>query len=152
MSEIKVDNLTGKTTATTVTGPDLFKTDELQGKTTAGDITVTSEGGAATQSLQQGLAKMWAQINQSSFSILDSINVSSASDDGTGVFTVTKSNNMSNSNYAVATASMGDRVGLLGSDGNNFTTSQNNFTLNDSRNAAFADWDRNCIVATGDLA
>jgi hypothetical protein len=95
---------------------------------------------------------MWAQINQSSFSILDSINVSSASDDGTGEFTVTRSNNMSNSNYAVATASMGDRVGLFGSNGSNFTTSQNNFTLNDSRNAAFADWDRNCMVATGDLA
>ena len=130
----------------------ILKVDELRGIVSAGDITVTSEGGAATQSLQQGLAKMWAQINQSSFSILDSINVSSASDDGTGVFTVTRSNNMSNSNYAVATASMGDRVGLLGADGNNFTTSQNNFTLNDSRNAAFADWDRNCMVATGDLA
>ena len=130
----------------------ILKVDELRGIVSAGDITVTSEGGAATQSLQQGLAKMWAQINQSSFSILDSINVSSASDDGTGVFTVTRSNNMSNSNYPVATACMGDRVGLLGSNGNNFTTSQNNFTLNDSRNAAFYDYDRNGIILTGDLA
>lgn len=129
-----------------------IKVDDLTGKTSAGDITVTSEGGAATMQLQQGLAKMWATINQSSFSILDSINVSSASDDGTGVFTVTRSNNMSNSNYGVATACMGDRVGLLGSQGNNYTTSQNNFTLNDSRDAAFADWDRNGIILTGDLA
>ena len=35
----------------------ILKVDELQGIATAGDITVTSEGGAATQSLQQGLAK-----------------------------------------------------------------------------------------------
>jgi len=130
----------------------ILKVDELRGIVSAGDITVTSEGGAATQSLQQGLAKMWFQINQSSFSVLDSINVSSASDDGTGVFTVTRTNNMNNSNYGVATSSMGDRVGLLGSDGNNHTTSQNNFTLNDSRTAAFADWDRNGAILTGDLA
>jgi hypothetical protein len=31
--------------------------DNLTGKTSAGDITVTSEGGAATMQLQQGLAK-----------------------------------------------------------------------------------------------
>ena len=36
--------------------------DNLTGKTSAGDITVTSEGGAATQSLQQGLAKVWVMF------------------------------------------------------------------------------------------
>ena len=118
----------------------------------ANTVTVTSEGGAVTTNLAQGLAKMWATINQSSFSVLDSINVSSASDDGTGVFTVTRTNNMNNSNYGVATACMGDRVGLFGSDGNNYTTSQNNFTLNDSRTAGFADWNLNGIILTGDLA
>jgi len=35
----------------------ILKVDALQGITAAGDITVTSEGGAATQSLQQGLVK-----------------------------------------------------------------------------------------------
>ena len=40
--------------------------DNLTGKTTAGSVTVTSEGGAATQSLQQGLAKVWVNINGSS--------------------------------------------------------------------------------------
>ena len=130
----------------------ILKVDALQGITAAGNITVTSEGGAATQSLQQGLVKMWATINQSSFSVLDSINVSSASDDGTGLFTVTRTNNMNNSNYGVAAACMGDRVGLLGSDGNNYTTSQNNFILNDSRDASFFDYDRNGAILTGDLA
>ena len=35
-----------------------IKVDTLTGKTSAGDITVTSEGGAATMQLQQGLAKV----------------------------------------------------------------------------------------------
>ena len=115
-------------------------------------VAVTSEGGAATTNLVQGLAKMWATINQSSFSVLDSINVSSASDDGTGQFTVTRSNNMNNSNYGVATACMGDRVGLLGSQGSTYNTSQNNFTVNDSRDASYNNPDRNGIILTGDLA
>ena len=130
----------------------LLKVDALQGITAAGDITVTSEGGAATQSLQQGLVKMWMQIDQSSFGVLDSLNVSSASDDGTGLFTVTRSNNMNNSNYGVATAVMTDRVGILGSNGNTYTTSQNNFTNNDSRDASYHDPSRNGIILTGDLA
>ena len=130
----------------------LLKVDALQGITAAGDITVTSEGGAATQSLQQGLVKMWMQIDQSSFGVLDSLNVSSASDDGIGLFTVTRSNNMNNSNYGVATAVMSDRVGILGSNGNTYTTSQNNFTNNDSRDASYHDPSRNGIILTGDLA
>ena len=40
-----------------------IKVDTLTGKTTAGDITVTSEGGAATMQLQQGLAKAWVGFN-----------------------------------------------------------------------------------------
>ena len=60
--------------------------DNLTGKTSAGDITVTSEGGAATQSLQQGLAKQWARVAQNSTpqSIEDSLNVSSVNDGGAG--------------------------------------------------------------------
>ena len=73
MSEIKVDNLTGKTSA--------------------GDITVTSEGGAATQSLQQGLAKAWVNWNAiGTVAIRDSINVSSIDDNSAGQFDVNYSN------------------------------------------------------------
>ena len=79
MSEIKVDNLTGKTSA--------------------GDITVTS--GAATMQLQQGLAKAWANFNGSgTLAVRDSLNVTSISDDGTGLYSVDFSNAMSDGNYA----------------------------------------------------
>ncbi len=40
--------------------------DNLTGKTSAGDITVTSEGGAATMQLQQGLAKGLATFSRNS--------------------------------------------------------------------------------------
>lgn len=60
--------------------------DTLKGKTSAGNITVTSEGGAATMQLQQGLAKMWCRINYSGGTPVDSdsLNVSSLGDDGDG--------------------------------------------------------------------
>tara|TARA_Y100000004_G_scaffold181014_1_gene226251 strand:+ start:315 stop:722 length:408 start_codon:yes stop_codon:yes gene_type:complete len=78
----------------------ILKVDDLRGNTAAGDITITSEGGAATMQLQQGLSKMWFHIVVSDTSIPDSFNVSSASDNGTGSFTQNNTNNMSNDDYA----------------------------------------------------
>jgi hypothetical protein len=62
MSEIKVDNLTGKTTA--------------------GDITVTD--GSVTMKLQDGLAKSWISSLNNGTSISDSLNVSSTADTAAG--------------------------------------------------------------------
>ena len=63
----------------------ILKVDALQGITSAGDITVTSEGGAATQSLQQGLAKGFCMFDQrgdftSVNDIVNSLNISSVTD------------------------------------------------------------------------
>jgi len=79
----------------------ILKVDELQGITAAGDITVTSEGGAATQSLQQGLMKSWVNIDiAGTVSVNDSLNVASITDGGAGVFNVVLSNNMNNNTYS----------------------------------------------------
>ena len=79
----------------------ILKVDEMQGVTSAGDITITSEGGSATQSLQQGLAKGWCNFDGSlsSLSARDSLNSSSLTDNGTGNYTNTLTNNMGNVNY-----------------------------------------------------
>ncbi len=78
-----------------------IKVDTLTGKTSAGDITVTSEGGAATQSLQQGLAKNWSQFNGSgTVSIRASFNQSSLTDSGTGSYRVHYANNMSGTAFS----------------------------------------------------
>jgi len=80
-----------------------IKVDNLNGKTSAGDITVTSEGGAATQSLQQGLAKAW--VNATSSAVLqDSNNIASGTDNGTGDYTFALTNNMNNSTYGITTS------------------------------------------------
>ena len=83
MSEIKVDNLTGKTSA--------------------GDITVTSEGGAATQSLQQGLCKSWGRMigGNGTESMADSFNVASLTDNGSNLITFPRTNNTSSANYSI---------------------------------------------------
>ena len=100
MSEIKVDTLTGKTTATTVTGPTVFKTDELQGKTTASHIVVYSDGGASTTSLQQGLVKSYMALNgQGTISVRGSFNATSLTDAGTGEYIYSFVNNMQNNEY-----------------------------------------------------
>ena len=71
--------------------------DNLTGKTSAGSVTVTSEGGAATQSLQQGVLKAWTALASSlNGTVGDSLNNSSFSDDGTGQTTITMTNPMIN--------------------------------------------------------
>jgi len=95
MSEVKVDNLTGKTSA--------------------GDITVTSEGGAATMQLQQGLAKAWIHFDAHGDAAVsgtpisrDSLNVSTIGDDGNGDYTVNFASNFANGYYA--TSGTGDHA------------------------------------------
>ncbi len=55
-------------------------------------ITVASEGGAVTTSVQQGLCKVWSRFNGSSFAGVDSFNQASVADDGTGQYTVNMTN------------------------------------------------------------
>jgi len=85
----------------------ILKVDAMQGVTAAGDITITSEGGAATQSLQQGLAKVWSRWQGTdTFGINDSLNVTSGTDNGTGDYTMTFSSAMGNANYSFTTNTM----------------------------------------------
>ena len=102
--------------------------DNLTGKTSAGSITVTSEGGAATQSLQQGLAKAW--ISMTSAAVLqDSLNVSSAADNGTGDFQVNFSNNMNNSDYSAIPAVIATATRIATID-NGATKTTSDFDVN----------------------
>ena len=77
----------------------ILKVDAMQGVTAAGDITITSEGGAATQSLQQGLAKAWHKANAAGTTLNDSLNVSSLGDQGTGQQVINLTSSMNNANY-----------------------------------------------------
>ena len=78
-----------------------IKTDKLTGVGTAGNITVTSEGGAVTMQLQQGLAKAWACFDQSTtHTFNDSFNYSSITDSGAGFSVTAYTNNFNNDDYS----------------------------------------------------
>jgi len=77
-----------------------LKVDTLTGVTTAGSIDVTGEG-TATTNLQQGLCKAWSNNNMSGTPAFnDSFNFSSITDTATGRQSLNYTNSMSNANYA----------------------------------------------------
>ena len=89
-------------------------TNKLTGTSTAGNITVTSEGGAATMQLQQGLAKLWCNLNGTgTAAILDSFNTASFTDHGSGSYSVVATNAMGSANYNKVSHS-GDNSGSGG--------------------------------------
>ena len=87
----------------------ILKVDELRGIASAGSITVTSEGGAATQSLQQGLAKAWGDVSGSGTpAVDDSLNIASVTDVGSGNRKYTTTNALSNTSYVVLSGMVAD--------------------------------------------
>ena len=90
MSEIILDTITGKSTATTIT---IGSTPVVSAS--ANSMTIRGEGSAQT-SIQQGLAKMWIAYATDSGSpvVVDSLNVSGTTDNAAGDTTYAFSNNM----------------------------------------------------------
>ena len=76
------------------------------------DSTYISDGGAVTDSnLVQGLCKQWVLLQSNGNSVTDSFNNSSVADNGTGDYTLTRTNNMANATFCA-----------IGSSGDNSTT------------------------------
>jgi hypothetical protein len=92
-----------------------IKADALTGKTAAGNVTVTSEGGAVTFQLQQGLAKAWVNFDGTgTVAARDSLNFSGLTDNGAGDYTVTISNAMGNTDYSCGGSSQQNVAGTRG--------------------------------------
>ena len=104
MSTVILDTITGKSTATTIT---IGSTPVVSAS--ANSMTIRGEGSAQT-SIQQGLAKTWADVDMTGTATLDdSFNVSGLTDHGTGSFTITHNSDMGNGNY-VYTAGFNNEV------------------------------------------
>ena len=131
MSEIKVDTLTGKTTAKTVT------------------VTV---GATATQSLEQGVAKAWAWVDHQTDNVIDqSFNTSGFLDEGAGLSRVTVTNEFANAQPVTVITTY--RSAVPGGTGNSGASTYNSsdlriFTGNSSASATDAEYG---IVAYGDV-
>ena len=135
---------------------------KLTGTSTAGSIAVTGEGNSTTTNLQQGLAKAWLNINQTSTqAIRDSFNVSSISDSGTGRTLVTVSNAFSNNDYLATIAlrmqstvsNSGSSGGVDTSDGStSITTTQHQLSYINTGSTGDADTPYGGSSIQGDLA
>ena len=71
----------------------------------ANNSVTVAEGGSATTTTVQGLAKMWFYKNTAGSAFADSFNTSSLTDTGTGDFTVVFNNNMNNAFYGLGKGS-----------------------------------------------
>ena len=93
-----------------------LKINTLTGVTTAGSIAVTGEGNSTTTNLQQGLCKVWVNMDAGT-TITDSQNVSGLTDVGTGAHTISFSNNMGSANYSPSMNGKESVGGTHSSDG-----------------------------------
>ena len=160
MGTIKTDTVTGLADPNKATIPNTI----TMGSTTAtlnfgntvianasaGSSTITGEGGSTTTNLQQGLCKAWGKFDGTAGSVAysDSFNMSGLTDNGTGEFTFTYSNNMSNDDYA--TMSNCTFFSGLSDDTTTTTSAVQIFTSNSS--AAVTDREETCATINGDLA
>lgn len=123
-------------------------------ETLTATTTVPSEGGAVTTNLAQGLAKSWVNFNGTgTIAARDSLNHASLVDGGTGQYTDTYSNPMTDTNYVA--------INLTSDGPNNFgpcgeteavTTSSVQFDARYQGNNTPYDQQFCLVVIFGDLA
>ena len=94
MSEVILDTITGKSTATTIT---IGSTPVVSAS--ANSMTIRGEGSNQT-SIQQGLAKAWVHAHE--HDAQDSFNIASQTDTATGDYTFTYTNNFSSVSHCPA--------------------------------------------------
>ena len=109
-SELRVDKIHNEG-GDNDTGLDLSTNDQIVLKTAnttrltmnaTGQTTIVGEGGSTTTNLQQGLSKVWADATDGA-GLSDSFNLSSGTDNGTGDYTYTITNDMASVAYSVPT-------------------------------------------------
>ena len=124
-----------------------LKVDKLTGVTTAGSILVTGEGNSTTTNLQQGLAKAWSRTLADGSGIEDSFNIASLTDTATGKQFHTFTNAMNNDDYAIHVTNIADNVEQNWADGETV----NGFRSNSYGSSSFED-EKHSITTFGDLA
>ena len=129
----------------------ILKVDTLTGVTTAGSISVTGEGNSTTTNLQQGLLKAWVRIDGTGTAAIDdSFNCGSLTDNGTGDYSVTRTNNMSSvDTYYVIDGQFVNSGHTNGADWSNCTAALVRYKVFDS---SAVDRDPVGYAVIGDLA
>jgi hypothetical protein len=130
-----------------------LKVDTLTGVTTAGAITITLEN-SESQILQKGLSKVTASITLGgSANAASSLNVSSVADGGTGLNTLTVSNPFSNVKSAVPQMTNHDSGYNRGTSVDDTGTTDFILRIFQSNSAGLSDSDTDhAVTIHGDLA
>jgi hypothetical protein len=150
MSTVVLDTITGKSTATTIT---IGSTPVVSAS--ANSMTIRGEGSNQT-SIQQGLAKHWVKFPPSA-TAADSFNNASITDNGTGDFTLTRTNDFGSANYSTqinGDTTNGSDAGLTShfASNQNLTASVTRCIFLRSTDFAAYDTDGMCATLQGDLA
>jgi hypothetical protein len=154
VSTIKVD------TYLTRGGASEIAIDKLKGASSAASISVVGEGGTTTTNLQQGLGKLWINMDTvGTIGINDSFNSASLTDTATGQYGINFTNNMSNINYSPSGISQWDETDdsnegqwvNISKRGSAITTSALQISITNTKDNA-NDALRTCIQILGDLA
>ena len=111
--------------------------------------TYVSDGGNVTQNTVQGIAKAWVQ-GTGAAALSDSFNISSGTDNGTGNYTYTLSNDMNNNQWSQTCNALSAEIAQV--KNTTLLTSSISLTVF-KRNDTFTAADqRNFITLHGDLA
>ena len=149
MSTLVVDTLTGKSTSTTLT---IGSTPVVSAS--ANSMTIRGEGSNQT-SIQQGLAKSFEIHDDDETTLIDSLNMSSITDGGTGICSPVFTNNMGTANYftAASTGNENTSFGIVSSVRYDAAAASTGYTyrIDNSANSP-ADRDNSMSCNHGDLA
>jgi len=117
------------------------------------DTIAAKDGTSPVTLTKQSAAKAWSNVDLDSFSINGSFNVSTASDDGVGLYTASLVNNMSDINYASTTGStMSTSFSAERAASGQHTTGTCFLHNRNTSSNADSDADELSLVLTGDLA
>ena len=122
----------------------------MAGKIIADTIETGAGADIATSYVVNGSAKAWANLESGTASILDSLNIASTTDNGTGDHTVTYSNALANDDYIVGCSAQTARRYFSGYSAATKLTSSMRFVIYVD-NGTINDAD-NSVQAFGDLA
>ena len=124
---------------------------------TSGQITGTAKS-VDTDYVVNGSAKVWSNVdNTGTIGVSDSLNVSTATDEATGQYKLTYTNNMSNSSYAWSGShsDSGSAMAAIGNTGSNSGTLASTSGISiaaEDVDAGFTDYDANTLMIMGNLA
>ena len=153
MSNLLVQNIkhTNNTTAATVSssgGVAVAGTLAVTGVHTVGNNALyTSDAGAVTQNLVQGLLKAWSKVDgESTATVNDSFNISGITDNGTGNYTLAMANDMNVNTYSQTHGANGTQTQIISA-----ATGAYRLEISNSSGTA-ADVSVICSKVSGDLA